>query len=154
AGMAATFNAPLASILLGAELLLFEYRPRSFIPMAVAVLAGTILRWPLLGAEALFLTDHALPTLTIADLLLCVAAGLIGGFVAWIGTVLVYLSEDTFRKLPIHWMWWPAIGGLIIGIGGLFEPRALGVGYDVIGTLLAGQATVGLIVGILVVKTL
>jgi chloride channel protein, CIC family len=154
AGMAATFNAPLASILLAVELLLFEFRPRSFVPVSVAVVVATALRWHLLSAAALFQTQHVLPTLTPGDLLLCAAAGIIGGFVAWLATSLVYLSEDSFRKLPIHWMWWPALGGLIIGIGGLFEPRALGVGYDVIGTLLAGHATLALIVGILVVKTL
>ncbi len=154
AGMAATFDAPLASILLAVELLLFEFRPRSLVPVSIAVVVATALRWRLLGAAALFPTQHALPTLTPTDLLLCAAAGVIGGFVAWLATSLVYLSEDSFRRLPIHWMWWPAIGGLIIGIGGLFEPRALGVGYDVIGTLLAGHATLALIVGILIVKTL
>ncbi|MDN5937233.1 MAG: chloride channel protein [Salinisphaera sp.] len=153
AGMAATFNAPLASILLAVELLLFELRPRSFVPVTVAVLTATMLRWPMLGDAALFATEHVLPALQTTDLLLCVLAGFVGGVVAWVATVLVYLSEDTFRKLPIHWMWWPAIGGLIIGIGGLFEPRALGVGYDVIGTLLAGNATLDLIIGILTVKT-
>jgi H+/Cl- antiporter ClcA len=154
AGMAATFNAPLASILLAVELLLFEFRPRSFVPVSLAVVVATALRWPLLGAAPIFASDHALPVLGFADLALCAAAGAVGGFVAWLATSLVYLSEDTFRRLPVHWMWWPAIGGLIIGVGGLFEPRALGVGYDVIGTLLAGHATLALIVGILVVKTL
>jgi chloride channel protein, CIC family len=154
AGMAATFNAPLASILLAVELLLFEFRPRSFVPVSIAVVVATAMRWPLLGVSALFATQHALPALTPVDLLLCAAAGIVGGFVAWFATSLVYFSEDAFRKLPIHWMWWPAIGGLIIGVGGLYEPRALGVGYDVIGTLLAGHATLELIVGILVVKTL
>ena len=69
-------------------------------------------------------------------------------------TALVYLSEDAFARLPIHWMWWPAIGGCVIGVGGLIEPRALGVGYDVIDELLTGRATIALIVGILVVKSL
>ncbi len=154
AGMAATFNAPLASILLAVELLLFEFRPRSFVPVSAAVVVATALRWRLLGTAAIFPAVHALPPLAFQDLALCAAAGIVGGFVAWLATSLVYLSEDAFRKLPIHWMWWPAIGGLIIGVGGLFEPRALGVGYDVIGALLSGHATLGLIVGILVVKTL
>lgn len=154
AGMAATFNAPLASILLAVELLLFEFRPRSFVPVSIAVVVATALRWPLLGSAPIFPTHHTLPALSFPDLLLCAVAGAVGGFIAWLATSLVYLSEDMFRKLPLHWMWWPAIGGLIIGIGGLFEPRALGVGYDVIGTLLAGRATLSLIVGILVVKTL
>jgi len=154
AGMASTFNAPLASILLAIELLLFEFRPRSFVPVSIAVIVATALRWTLLGFQPLFPTMHALPHLAFTVLLLCAAAGVVGGFIAWLATSLVYLSEDTFRKLPIHWMWWPAIGGLIIGVGGLFEPRALGVGYDVIGILLAGKATLALIVGILIVKTL
>ena len=154
AGMAATFNAPLASILLAVELLLFEFRPRSFVPVSAAVVVGTALRWPLLGIAPIFPTDHVLPRIGAEVLCLCAAAGVVGGFIAWLATSLVYLSEDAFRKLPIHWMWWPAIGGLIIGVGGLIEPRALGVGYDVIGTLLAGRATLALIVGILVVKTL
>ncbi|MDE2196424.1 MAG: chloride channel protein, partial [Gammaproteobacteria bacterium] len=154
AGMAATFNAPLASILLAVELLLFEFRPRSFVPVAMAVVVATALHWWLLGFAPIFPTGHVLPAIVFPDLMLCAAAGIVGGFVAWLATSLVYLSEDTFRKLPIHWMWWPALGGLIIGIGGLFEPRALGVGYDVIGTLLTGKATLSLIIGILVVKTM
>ncbi len=153
AGMAATFNAPLASILLAAELLLFELKPRSLIPVAAAVLVATICRHPLLGYGAIFpvVDPHLSPSVPIY--LLCAVAGLTGAILAWGATVLVYLSEDTFAKLPIHWMWWPAIGGLIIGIGGLFEPRALGVGYDVIRDLLQGHATLSLIVGILIVKT-
>ncbi|MGH8141801.1 MAG: chloride channel protein [Steroidobacteraceae bacterium] len=154
AGMAATFNSPLASILLAVELLLFEFRPRSLVPVTAAVVVATAMRWALIGGAPLFPTSHALPSLTPAELALCASAGVIGGFIAWLATSLVYLSEDTFRKLPIHWMWWPALGGLIIGIGGLFEPRALGVGYDVIGTLLSGHATFALIIGILIVKTL
>src|SRR3546814_13882892 len=71
---------------------------------------------------------------------LCVVAGLGGGLLAVLATEMVYFAEDTFKRLPIHWMWWPAIGGLIIGIGGLFEPRAMGGGYDVIRDLLQGHA--------------
>jgi chloride channel protein, CIC family len=84
---------------------------------------------------------------------LALATGACGAAVAIVATRLVYLSEDAFSRLPIHWMWWPAIGGVVIGVGGLIEPRALGVGYDVINELLTGQATMSLIVGILVVKT-
>jgi CIC family chloride channel protein len=84
---------------------------------------------------------------------LCLVAGLTGGLLAVAATWLVYRAEDGFARLPVHWMWWPAIGGLIIGIGGLFEPRALGVGYDVIDQLLTGKAALSLVIGILVVKT-
>jgi H+/Cl- antiporter ClcA/CBS domain-containing protein len=154
AGMAATFNAPLASILLAVELLLFEMRPRSFAPVTIAVVVATAIRWPLLGIEPIFATGYELPVINWQELLLCAVVGAVGGFLAWFATLLVYFAEDAFRKVPIHWMWWPALGGLIIGIGGLFEPRALGVGYDVILALLQGRATLSLIVGILVVKTL
>jgi hypothetical protein len=85
--------------------------------------------------------------------LLAVVLGICGAVVAIVATRLVYLAEDAFAHLPIHWMWWPAIGGLVIGLGGLVEPRALGVGYDVINALLTGQAALSLVVGILVVKT-
>ena len=92
--------------------------------------------------------------LTTADQALSVACGLTGGLLAVAATWLVYRAEDAFGRLPVHWMWWPAVGGAIIGLGGLAEPRALGVGYDVIDQLLTGRATTSLIVGILVVKTL
>jgi H+/Cl- antiporter ClcA/CBS domain-containing protein len=154
AGMSATFNAPLASILLAVELLLFEWRPRSFVPVSAAAIVAAVLRGPLLGAEPLFPVAHLAPPLGAAEDLLCVAAGVIGGCLAFVATRLVYFSEDAFKRLPIHWAWWPAIGGAIIGVGGLVEPRALGVGYDVIATFLRGDATPSLIVGILVVKTL
>jgi chloride channel protein, CIC family len=154
AGMAATFNAPLASILLAVELLLFEYRPRSLMPVAVAAVVATVVRGPFLGSDPLFAGAHVPDHLHASAYLLCMVAGVVAGLLAMVATALVYFSEDMFSKLRVHWMWWPAIGGVIIGVGGLFEPRALGVGYDVIGQLLTGQATVGLIVGILVVKTL
>ncbi len=153
-GMAATFNAPLASVLLAVELLLFEWRPRSMIPVAAAVATATAVRMPLLGAGPVFGVSG--PAIHISVLLLagCVLAGLFTGVLGTILTGLVYAAEDGFNRLPIHWMWWPAIGGLIIGLGGLVEPRALGVGYDVIRELLRGQAGTSLIVGILIVKSL
>jgi chloride channel protein, CIC family len=164
AGMAATFNAPLASVLLAVELLLFEWRPRSYLPVAVAVAVATVLRGPLLGSGPVFPVDTAAWHVGPLAELLCVAAGALGGLLAVAVTALVYLSEDGFarlgslrvgsRRVRVHWMWWPAIGGLVIGLGGLVEPRALGVGYDVIDQLLTGQGTLALIVGILVVKSL
>jgi H+/Cl- antiporter ClcA len=154
AGMAATFNAPLASILLAVELLLFEWRPRSYLPVAVAAVTATLVRGPLLGTGPLFGGAHVPAHIAPSAYALCIVAGIAAGLLALGATALVYLSEDLFAKMPVHWMWWPAIGGAIIGVGGLIEPRALGVGYDVIGQLLTGRATVGLILGILVVKTL
>jgi H+/Cl- antiporter ClcA len=154
AGMAATFNAPLASILLAVELLLFEWRPRSYLPVSVAAVTATLVRGPILGTDPLFGGAHVPAHIGMPAYGLCVVAGAAAGLLALGATALVYFSEDAFSRLRIHWMWWPAIGGAVIGLGGLIEPRALGVGYDVIGALLTGHATTGLIVGILVVKTL
>jgi chloride channel protein, CIC family len=152
-GMAATFNSPLASILLAVELLLFEWRPRSTVPVTASVATAIVVREFILGAGPVFqVTQHVSHIGWNIDLLALVA-GVCGAAIAILATRLVYLSEDLFSRLPFHWMWWPAIGGLIIGIGGLIQPRALGVGYDVIGALLTGQATLSLIIGILIVKT-
>jgi len=153
-GMAATFNAPLASVLLAVELLLFEWRPRSYLPVATSVVVATIVRGYLLGTAPVFGMHDVATHLGPIVYLCCAVVGLTGGLLAIGATGLVYLAEDAFNRLRIHWMWWPAIGGLIIGLGGLLQPRALGVGYDVIRQLLQGKATIGLILGILVVKTL
>ncbi|SEM04377.1 chloride channel protein [Streptacidiphilus jiangxiensis] len=153
AGMAATFNSPLAAILLAVELLLFEWRPRSFVPVVAAVSVATVCRGYLLGTAPVFPVNaaglHLDPTLDV----LAAIVGLTGGALAVAATWLVYRAEDTFARLPFHWMWWPTIGGAVIGLGGLIEPRALGVGYDVIDQLLTGRATLDLIIGILTVKT-
>jgi H+/Cl- antiporter ClcA len=154
AGMAATFNAPLASVLLAVELLLFEWRPRSFIPVVAAVAVASVVRVPLLGSGAVFQAPAGALHLDAGAYGLCVVAGILAGLLALLATTLVYLSEDTFQRLPIHWMWWPAIGGLIIGAGGLIVPEALGVGYNVIEAELNGTIALNLIVGILIVKTL
>jgi len=153
AGMAATFNAPLASILLAAELLLFELRPRSLVPVSAAVCTATVVRGPLLGHGAIFASTGSLHLAT-STYLLCVVSGAISALLALVATLLVYASEDAFHRLPLHWMWWPAIGGVVIGLGGLVEPRALGVGYDVIDSELTGSIALGTVVGILIVKTL
>src|SRR5581483_11573293 len=152
-GMSATFNAPIAAALLAVELLLFEWRPRSVIPVALASGTAAVVRPLLLGGGPLFPTPpHAaeLPPLTM---LACVLVGLAGGGLSALLTVGVYASEDAFSKLPIHWMWWPAIGGLVIGLGGLVFPQALGVGYDTLGALLQGNVPASIIVGVLLVKS-
>jgi CIC family chloride channel protein len=152
-GMAATFNAPLASVLLAVELLLFEWRPRSFVPVVAAVAVSTVARGALLGTGAVFALPAVHVHLHATTELLCAVSGVTGGLLAVAATGLVYAAEDAFQRLPIHWMWWPALAGLIIGAGGLIEPHALGVGYDVIDVLITGKAGMSLIVGILVVKT-
>ncbi|SOX56449.1 chloride channel protein, partial [Mycobacterium ahvazicum] len=152
-GIAATFNAPLASILLAVELLLFEFRPRSLVPVAGSVAVATVTRLFIMGGAPIFPVAARMAEVHWQIDVLAVAVGIAGAAVAIGATHLVYWAEGAFPRLPIHWMWWPAIGGLIIGVGGLIEPRALGVGYNVIDALLTGHAGLSLIVGILVVKT-
>jgi len=151
AGMAATFNAPVAAVLLAVELLLFEWKPRSLIPVGIASVTATVVRWSILGNVSLFpVPQTPLPDVTM--MLSAVVVGLIAGLASTLLTYAVYASEDAFKRLPIHWMWWPAIGGLVVGIGGLIAPRALGVGYDTIDMLLVGQLAVGTVAVLLVVK--
>ncbi len=152
AGMAATFNAPLAALLLAVELLLFEWRPRSMVPVAAAVSVASVLRLPLLGHAHVFPSTASFDIST-STYLFCVVSGLASALLAVVATSLVYAAEDLFGRLPIHWMWWPALGGVIIGVGGIIEPHALGVGYDVIGDELTGRVGLGLVVSILIVKT-
>jgi H+/Cl- antiporter ClcA len=153
AGMSATFASPFAAVLLAVELLLFEWKPRSLVPVAVASLTAFIVRRGLLGAGPLFPETHV-ADLTVLGMAACVVVGLAAGAVSAGLTSLVYLSEDAFKKLPIHWMWWPTLGGVAIGIGGLFFPRALGVGYDTIDELLQGDLAMKTMLGVLIVKAL
>jgi CIC family chloride channel protein len=152
AGMSATFAAPVASVLLAVELLLFEWKPRSLIPVALASATAAALRRYLLGFGPLFpVPDHPL-FIGPKGLLACVLVGLLAGALSALLTISVYAAEDAFQHLKIHWMWWPAIGGLAIGLGGLIFPQALGVGYDTIGGLLQGSVTSRVILGVLLVK--
>jgi chloride channel protein, CIC family len=156
AGMSATFATPVAAILLAVELLLFEWRPRSLVPVAMASATAGILRVYWLGAGPLFHMPDA-PLGGTHRILFAIGALLLGallGLVAAGMSRMMYAFEDLFEHLHVHWMWWPAIGGIGIGVGGLFFPRGLGVGYDNIAELLHGNATLGLIVGILIAKSL
>ena len=153
AGMAAIFAAPVAAVLLAVELLLFEWKPRSFIPVACAAAVAAALRVPLLGAGPDFAIPphHLLGATTLAE---CLGVGLVAGIAATLITSLLYAVEDGFARLPIHWMWWPAIAGVVVGLGGLIAPRALGVGYDVIHDLVAGRLVGTFLLVLLVVKAL
>ncbi len=153
-GMSATFASPVAATLLAVELLLFEWKPRSLIPVALASATAAIVRRYIIGMGPLFPVPPHPAFIGPGGMLGCVLVGLLAGALSALLTVMVYASEDAFRKLPIHWMWWPAIGGLVIGIGGLIFPQALGVGYSTIGALLQGNVTIGVIVGILLVKSI
>ncbi len=151
AGMTAIFGTPIAALLLAVELLLFEWKPRSFIPVAVAACVSACWRPFLFGAGPLFPAhfDMSLPWWGIA---LCAGLGILTGFASGLLTVLLYKVEDLFEALPVHWMWCPAIGGLFIGLGGLIEPRALGVGYDIIEDLLHSNVLPAAVLTILAVK--
>ena len=153
AGMTAIFGTPIAAVLLAVELLLFEWKPRSLLPTITACVVAAGLRPFLLGSGALFSVATSLP-LPWWGLALCAGVGLVAGLQSGLLTGLLYKFEDLFGALPLHWMWWPALGGLVVGLGGLLEPRALGVGYDVIGDLLGGHLTSGEVALILIVKSL
>jgi len=154
AGMSATFAAPVASVVLAVELLLFEWKPRSVIPVALAAVAAAAMRRHILGLGPLFAVAPHPAFIGWEGLAGCVVVGLLAGALSAILTGAVYAAEDTFQRLPIHWMWWPAIGGLIIGLGGFVFPQALGVGYDVIDRLLQADPPMRLIAGVLLVKSL
>jgi CBS domain-containing protein len=154
AGMSATFAAPVASVVLAVELLLFEWKPRSFVPVALASAVAAAARVHLMGLGPVFPVPAHPPSVGYLALMGCGLAGVLAGGLAFLLTRSVYAAEDAFARLPVHWMWWPALGGLSIGVGGLLFPQALGVGYDVIETLLAGRATLHLVLGVLIVKSL
>jgi CBS domain-containing protein len=139
--------------LLAVELLLFEWKPRSFIPVALAAAVAGALRVVFLGTGPIFpITLHA--SLNGPALLIACLVGIAAGLASSALTVLVYFFEDLFQRLPIHWMWWPILGGLAVGIGGLIDPRVLGVGYDVIRQLLRGEIIGGVVLGLLIAKAL
>ena len=152
AGMTAVFGTPIAAVLLAIELLLFELRPRSLLPVAIACAVAGFTRPLLLGSGPLF-PLHTLPLGPIG-LVASAIAGLIAGTLSWGLSTSLYKMEDLFGKLPIHWMWWPALGGIAVGIGGYFQPRTLGVGYDVIGDLLQNHLAVSVVIAIVLVKAI
>jgi len=151
AGMTGIFGTPIAAVLLAVELLLFEWRPRSFIPVVAAVVTAICWRPLLLGAGPLFPFTGTLPAMPW-DMLAGALVGIGAGLLSTVLTKLLYALEDWFERLPVHWMWWPALGGAVVGLGGLIEPRALGVGYDVIADLLTGHLTLRAVLLLLLVK--
>ncbi len=153
AGMSAVFATPVAAVLLAVELLLFEWKPRSFIPVAVAAVVASVLRVPLLGAGPIFPMSAHAPASGL-ELAIAAGIGILAGFGSGLLTLLVYAFEDLFQMLPWHWMWWPAIGGVFVGIGGIIDPRVLGVGYNTIHSLLRGELVGAAIIGLLAAKAL
>lgn len=151
AGMAAIFAAPVASILLAIELLLFEWRSRSIIPVALAAVTATSIRYQLEGSEAIFaMSDVAIPGMLALSSYVLLGALL--GVISVGITRLTYGVEDAFEKTGIHWMWWPAIGGLVVGIIGYINPLTLGVGYDNIANILNGQFALSALISLCLLK--
>jgi chloride channel protein, CIC family len=156
AGMAAVFGTPVAATLFGIELLVFEWKPRSMVPIAVAAAVAAVIR-DVLAVHHLILAAPLFPVpphgaFSSAAVAASAGVGLVGGILAGVLTAAVYGAEDAFKRLPIHWAWWPAIGGAVIGLGGLIEPRALGVGYASIDAELGGRMALSALAALLVVK--
>ncbi len=151
AGMTTVFGTPIAAIMLAVELLLFEWTPRSFIPVAVAAIVAEVERTALHMPSPLF-PFHGAMDVTLGGSSAWILVGLVAGLLSACLTLLVYACEDGFLKLPIHWMWWPMLGGVVIGIGGLIDPHALGVGYDNIARMLDGKAIAATAIVLLVTK--
>lgn len=151
AGMTGIFGTPFASIMLAVELLLFEWKPRSFVPVVTAVLVALAWRPLLVGSGPLFPFAAATPA-GIQPVAISAGIGLITGLLAAILSFILYRIEDGFHRLPIHWMWWPALGAVVVGIGGLFDIRVLGAGYGVIQQLVDGNLLVKAVLLLLVVK--
>ncbi len=151
AGMAAVFGAPVASLVMAVELLLFELRPRSLIPVALACVTATGVRYATFGSGAVFaMTSVAEPGgWALASYI--VLGALVGYASVWV-TKAVYGVEDLFEKLPVHWMWWPAIGGLAAGLVGFFAPNTLGVGYDNIDGLVQGSFGIKVLLSLAILK--
>ncbi|NTG08463.1 chloride channel protein [Rhizobium rhizogenes] len=151
AGMTAIFGSPIAAVMLAVEMLLFEWKPRSFIPVVIASCVSIAWRPLLIGSGPLF-PAHFDMQMSWWGIPLAACLGILSGLQSGLLTTLLYRIEDAFEKLPIHWMWWPALGGLVVGLGGLIEPRALGVGYDIISDLLNDHIVASAVLAILLVK--
>lgn len=151
AGMTGIFGTPFAAIMLAIEVLLFEWKPRSFIPVVTSVLVSLAWRPLLIGVGPMF-GFAALTPLGVEPIGISAALGLVVGAEAAILSVALYRIEDLFHRLPVHWMWWPAIGAIIVGLGGLIDVHVLGAGYSNIQALLDGSLAVRIVVTLLIIK--
>ncbi|MBB4008342.1 chloride channel protein [Allorhizobium taibaishanense] len=153
AGMTGIFGTPLAAILLAIEVLLFEWKPRSFVPVVVAVLVSWSWRPALIGAGPLLSLQAAMPS-GYWPLLAAAGIGTVVGLEAALLSTSLYKIEDLFHRLPIHWMWWPALGAIVVGLGGYMDPRVLGAGYANIQSMLADTMTIKMVVTLLAIKAI
>ena len=151
AGMTAIFGTPMAAILLAVEILLFEWKPRSFVPVVVSVLVAAAWRPELIGHGPMFPATWPLPASgwTVAA---AAGIGVVVGLQAALLSSLLYRIEDLFHRLPVHWMWWPAIGAVVVGVGGLIDSRVLGAGYSNIQALVDGTMVLRAAIVLLLVK--
>ena len=154
AGMTGIFGTPIAAILLAIEVLLFEWKPRSFVPVVVATLVAFAWRPMLLGSGPLFPFAAAPVQAWWPTGGLALGMGVLVALEAALLSVLLYRVEDAFHRIPLHWMWWPALGGIVVGIGGLIDARVLGAGYPNIQALLDGSLAVRVILTLLIVKAI
>ena len=151
AGMTAIFGTPVAAVLLAIEVMLFEWKPRSFVPVVVSAIVAMAWRPWLVGIWPLF-PHTGIPAMPWWGLALCAGVGVVAGLQSAITTGGLYWVEELFEKLPLHWMWWPALAGIVVGIGGLIDPAALGVGYDNIQALINGSVLMHAAIALLIVK--
>ncbi len=151
AGMAAIFGSPLAAVLLAVELLLFEFSPRSIIPVALSCTTGAAMHILLFGHQPVFAMPD-IPNPTDTAIVVYILLGALVGVIAAFVSKSVYWIEDGFEKLPVHWMWWPAIGAIAIGVVGYFAPHTMGVGYDNIQHILTGVTPIKVIAALCFLK--
>lgn len=151
AGMAAIFGTPIAAVLLAIELLLFEFSPRSIIPVALACATGTAMHYLLFSTAPVF-EMPVIPAPAWQEMIWYLGLGGIIGVIAAFISKSVYFIEDMFEHLPIHWMWWPAIGAVAVGVTGYFAPYTLGVGYENITHLLSGSLPLQMVLGLCFLK--
>lgn len=152
AGMSAVFGTPVAAVLLAVELLLFEWKPRSLVPVALGAATAAALRPALVDVGPIFPVPAHAFTLDATGFAACLVAGVAAGVLSAFLSRSIYVVEDLFAKLPIHWMWWPALGAVVVGVGGWIDPRVLGVGYENIGGLLDGTLVGNAVIGLMVLK--
>lgn len=152
AGMSAIFGTPIAAVFLAIELLLFEFSPRSIIPVALACITGAVGHHFLFPPGPVFHTEVIIGEPGNMALAVYSLIGIVMGLFSVLTTKVVYFIEDVFERLPIHWMWWPGLGGLVVGTVGYFFPRTLGVGYNNIIDILSGNLTVNILLSIGIMK--
>lgn len=152
AGMSAIFGSPIAAIFLAIELLLFEFSPRSIIPVTLACITGAAGHHLLFGQRPVFESSALIAPAGNTALLTYSIMGIVIGILSVSITRVVYLIEDAFERLPIHWMWWPAIGGIAVGIIGYIAPKTLGVGYNNITDILSGSLPFHIILSLCIFK--